>query len=221
MIRCILLDLDGILVNTWDLYVEAYIRALEPHLGRRLSLEELIRLRPNSELRLLQRGVGGADAQRAYGDFLRHYGSLHCTHFGGVYPGVREMLAALRSRRLSIGIVTGKSRAAWEITAAEADLGPFEVVVTDEDVLEAKPDPAGLTLALGRLAIPTGQAIYVGDSVIDAKAARAAGIRFAVALWPKAKAELGEFLSRVREVGVWVELPNPGSLVSALEERPS
>ena len=161
MIRCILLDLDGTLVNTWDLYVEAYIRALEPHLGRRLSLEELIRLRPNSELRLLQRGAGGTDAQRAYGDFLRHYGALHRSHFGGVYPGVCEMLAELRSRRLSIGIVTGKSRAAWEITAAETDLGPFDVVVTDEDVAEAKPDPAGLVLALDRLSVAAGQAVVL------------------------------------------------------------
>ena len=29
MIRCILFDLDGTLVDTWDLYVEAYIRTLD------------------------------------------------------------------------------------------------------------------------------------------------------------------------------------------------
>ena len=41
MIRCVLFDLDGTLVDTWNLYVEAYIRTLEPHYGRRLTLDEL------------------------------------------------------------------------------------------------------------------------------------------------------------------------------------
>jgi pyrophosphatase PpaX len=219
MIRCVLFDLDGTLVDTWNLYVEAYTRALEPYVGHRLTLEELISLRPTSELRLLRRGAAGADVQAAYGEFLRQYRSLHRTHFGGVYPGARELLEALRAMRIRVGIVTGKSRAAWEITAAEAGLGPFDVVVTDEDVAEAKPDPAGLALALDRLATPAGWAVYVGDSLVDAQAARAAGVRFAVALWPKAPTELDDFLAQVRKVGVWAELADPSSLVVALEER--
>jgi phosphoglycolate phosphatase-like HAD superfamily hydrolase len=219
MIRCVLFDLDGTLVDTWDLYVEAYIRALEPFVGRRLSLEELIRLRPNSELRLLRRALPGTDIQVTHREFLRQYWSLHRTHFGGVYPGTLELLGTLRARRFRVGIVTGKSRGAWEITAAMVNLGPFDLVVGDEDVVEGKPDPAGLVLALDRLGIPAGQAIYVGDSVIDAKAARAAGVRFAAALWPKAETELGEFLPLIREVGVRAELPEPGSLIEALEKH--
>ncbi len=219
MIRGVLFDLDGTLIDTWDLYVEAYIRSLEPFVGHRLTLEGLVRLRPNSELRLLRRATPGTDVRATHDEFLRQYRSLHRTHFGGVYPGVLDLLGALRAKGLRIGIVTGKSRGAWEITAAEANLGPFDVVVNDEDVAEAKPDPAGLVLALDQLEIGAGQAIYVGDSVTDAKAARAAAVRFAAALWPKAQAELPEFLGQVRVVGAWAELSEPGSLIAILEEH--
>jgi beta-phosphoglucomutase-like phosphatase (HAD superfamily) len=51
----ILFDLDGTLVDTWDLYIEAYSRALAPSLCRRPSLQELVALKPISELRLLRR----------------------------------------------------------------------------------------------------------------------------------------------------------------------
>jgi pyrophosphatase PpaX len=217
MIQCVLFDLDGTLVDTWDLYIEAYIRTLEPCFGRRLTLEELIALRPTSELRLLRRALAGSDVGPTHREFLRHYAALHLNQFGGVYPGARDMLGALRSTGLAVGIVTGKSRGAWEITKQVTDLGEFAVVVTDEDVAEPKPDPEGLVLALNRLRMPAGQAIYVGDSVGDAKAARAAGALFAAALWPKATHEIDKFLAQVHEVGVWAKLARPENLIPALD----
>ena len=217
MIRGVLFDLDGTLVDTWDLYVEAYIRTLEPHVGRRLTLDELIALRPTSELRLLQRALGPGEAVAAQREFLAHYRCLHSAHFGGVYPGVRQMLTTLRGLGLRLGIVTGKSRGAWEVTAKAADLGEFDVLVTDEEVVRAKPDAEGLSLALLRLERPAEATIYVGDSVVDAQAARAAGVRFAAALWPKAEAEVTPFLTQVRQVGTCAELTHPAGLVGLLK----
>jgi pyrophosphatase PpaX len=216
MIRGVLFDLDGTLIDTWDLYVEAYTRALEPHFKRRLSLEELVALRPTSERRLLSRALGAPELEAAHREFLRQYRELHPLLFGGVYPGVAEMLAALRGMGLHLGIVTGKSRPAWEITARHAALGSFQAVVTDEDVQEAKPSPEGLHLALVRLAIPPTEALYVGDSTGDARAASAAGLRFAAALWPKERREAEAFLGQVREIAEPLELPSPASLTAAL-----
>jgi HAD superfamily hydrolase (TIGR01549 family) len=84
------------------------------------------------------------------------------------------MLVALRAMGLHLGIVTGKSRGAWEITVRSTDLGEFDATVTDEDVVEAKPHPEGLVLALDLLGVSAAEAVYVGDSVGDARAARAA-----------------------------------------------
>jgi pyrophosphatase PpaX len=117
----------------------------------------------------------------------------------GRYDGVAEMLAALRSAGLRLGIVTGKGREAWEVTQAAAELGGFDVVVTDDDVHAAKPDPAGLLAAADALGIRPEQAVYVGDSTVDMKAGRAAGMRIGAALWPKtAPGEADGFLRRIQ-----------------------
>ncbi|HEX5832079.1 MAG TPA: HAD family hydrolase, partial [Gemmatimonadaceae bacterium] len=52
------------------------------------------------------------------------------------------------------------------------------VCAQDADVACFKPDPRGLLVALVRLGVPPGEAVYVGDrATVDADAARAAGMR--------------------------------------------
>ena len=218
-IRAVLFDLDGTLVNTWALYLESYLRTLEPYAGHRLSLDELRTLHPSSEVRALHSLVPADQVAAAHATLLEHYRALHDELFAGVYPGVVAMLDALRQKGLPLGIVTGKSRGAWAITRAQSGLGDFAVFVGDDDVAEAKPSPEGLCLALRRLDLPAGDALYVGDSLQDAVAARDAGVRFAAALWAKRPGDVPEFLRMVREVGVWAELAEPGSLLDVLNGR--
>jgi pyrophosphatase PpaX len=217
-VRTVLFDLDGTLVDTWALYLECFMRTLEPYLGRRLGMDELRTLHPSSEMRAFDRVVPADEIARAHATLMEHYRALHAELFGGVYPGVIPMLDALRGRGLTLGIVTGKSRAAWAITQEHSGLGPFAVFVGDDDVTEAKPSPEGLRLALRRLGVPAREALYVGDSVLDATAARDVGVRFAAALWAKRPGDVPDHLRRVREVGAWVELRQPDALVAVLEK---
>lgn len=179
----VLFDLDGTLIDTKRLYLECYRRAVEPRLARRPTDEELMALRPRSELRFLGALVPPTELEACLADFWKHYDALHPTHFGGVYDGVPELLTALRSAGHALGIVTGKSRRSWEITGPIAALGPFDVLVLDDDVAAAKPDPHGIRVALDRLDTPPARAVYVGDTVSDVLAARAAGVLPIAATW--------------------------------------
>ena len=63
-----------------------------------------------------------------------------------------------------------------------------------EDVPAFKPDPRGLLLALERLAVAPADAIYVGDTTIDAEAAANAGLRFvAVLTGPTTRADFAPY----------------------------
>lgn len=197
----VLFDLDGTLIHTKRLYVECYRQAVLPYVGRELTDEEILALRPRSETRFLRDVVGEARLEACMEDFYRAYEALHDTHFRGIYPGVPELLAALRRAGVPLGIVTGKSRRAWEITAARMALGSFDVLVFDDDVAEPKPDPRGLRLALERLGADPAGALYLGDSVSDVEAAAAAGVRPAAALWAKKAEEREAFVARVADWG--------------------
>lgn len=217
--RVVLFDLDGTLMNTWRLYLEAFRRALEPHFNRLLSDAEILLLQPTAERRLLQRVIEPSHFAACFDAFLSHYRALHDAMSDGLYPGVPEMLLDLRSRGCALGIVTGKSRAAWETTRLKTALEPFDVVVTDDDVGHPKPHPEGLQKALQALGVPAGEAWYLGDSVLDCQAARMAGISFGAVLWSKAPEEREEFIQAVQAIGARRCFDHPASVVEHLQER--
>jgi phosphoglycolate phosphatase len=98
-------------------------------------------------------------------------------------PGVRATVARLRARGLVLGIVSTKYRRRIEaILRREGLLAPFAAIVGGEDVAAHKPDPQSLNLAMARLRVTPDRALYVGDSVTDAEAARRAGLSFAAVL---------------------------------------
>lgn len=213
----ILFDLDGTLIDTYRLYLEAYRRALEPYLGYSPGIEEFIARRPSSERRFLAEWIGAQDAAECHAAMCRHYEELHGALCEGMYEGVREMLGALRAAGLPAGIVTGKGRRAWEVTAASIELGTFRTVVTDDDVAEPKPHPEGLLSAAADLELEPSAILYVGDSLADLEAGRRAGMRTGAALWPKTDpSDRAWFMAEApRQRPDWV-FERPGDVTRAL-----
>jgi len=187
--RAVLFDLDGTLVNTFHLYMECFRRTLEPRFNRRLSDAEILSLNPHAEQRLLLEIIPETDFTSYFERFLTYYATLHEGLFGGPYDGVLDMLQTLRAQDYLLGVVSGKSRDAWRITAtrmeAEGFEDLFEVVLTDDDVQAPKPSPEGLLAALDALEVLPPQAVFIGDSLLDHQAAQAAGIPFGAALWSR------------------------------------
>ena len=195
----VLFDVDGTLIDSYRLYLESYRRALEPVLGHRPSDAELIALRPSSERAFLVEVAGPEAADACHEDFCRHYEALHATFGDGPYEGVREMLAALRSAGIPLGVVTGKGRRAWEVTTRAIDLGDFRVVVTEDEMESPKPHPGGLLAGAAGLGVEPGAAVYVGDTLADLEAGRRAGMAVAAALWAKTDPrDLERFLQQIR-----------------------
>ena len=181
----VLFDLDGTLVDSYRLYLESYRRAVEPVIGRRPSIEEIAARAASAERHFLLEWIGEERLDECHEALCRHYAELHGALGEGPYEGVREMLTGLGSAGLLLGIVTGKGRRLWEVTEPTLPADLFSVVVTEDDVARPKPDPEGLIAAARRLSVPPARIAYVGDSIADLKAARAAGMRVAAALWAK------------------------------------
>jgi phosphoglycolate phosphatase/pyrophosphatase PpaX len=218
--RALIFDVDGTLIDTWHLYLEAYRRALAPFLDRSPSDEEIIARQPGSERHFLASWVGAEQVDACHERMREEYAALHATHGEGLYEGVHEMLAALRSAGLTLGVVTGKGRVAWEVTDRELALGDFATVVTDDDVEQPKPDPGGLLAAAEALGIAAADAVYVGDSVSDMRAGRAAGMRIAAVLWPKtAPGEREAFLEQIRDLAPEWTFDRPADLTRAFAAR--
>lgn len=180
-----------------------------------MSDEELLALKPRSETRLLGLQVDAASLAACLEAFYGYYEALHDTLFEGVYDGVRGMLDAIRAAGCRTGIVTGKSRRAWEITVARAPLGAFDVLVFDDDVDAPKPDPCGIRLAVQGLGVSPQRALYVGDSIGDVRAASAAGVTPGAILWSKRDDECAGFADRAEAEGATI-FATPAALTRAV-----
>lgn len=195
----VLFDLDGTLIDTKSLYLDAYRQAVEPYVRKELTREDIMALRPTSELAFLRAIVHEDEFAACLEGFYAAYERLHSERFHGVYDGVAGLLTGIRAAGIPLGLVTGKSRRSWEITRVVAgSLGPFDVLVFDDDVRAPKPDPHGLELAVDALGVEPGRALYVGDTLSDMEAARTAGLRPIAALWAFGDERRTRHLERVR-----------------------
>ncbi|HEY7269601.1 MAG TPA: HAD family hydrolase [Dehalococcoidia bacterium] len=100
-----------------------------------------------------------------------------------MYPNTEKVVSELRALGLKTGIVSQKLRyRIEEVLERDGIAGCFDVLVGGGDVSAFKPDPEGILTALERAGLAPAEAIYAGDTVIDAQAAANAGVGFVAVL---------------------------------------
>ena len=92
-------------------------------------------------------------------------------------PGVRELLAALRSRKIPCAIGSSTERANLDLPLDLMGLRDFfRVIVSGEEVVHGKPDPSVFLLAAERLGLAPAECVVIEDALVGIEAARQAGM---------------------------------------------
>ncbi len=179
--RSVVFDFDYTLADSSGGVIECVNYALGS-LGLPAGDPDLIRGMIGVSLPETYRELSGDRDGRRYTEFERHFverGDLVMLEGIHLFDSVKPTVKTLLSAGLSLGIVSTKYRRRIEAVLAREGLSDaFTVIVGGEDVTAHKPDPTSLNAALARLGRIPGDVLYIGDSVVDAETARAAGVPF-------------------------------------------
>jgi phosphoglycolate phosphatase len=186
--KAVLFDLDGTLVETAPEIADAVNDTLRHfhlpevsqtqvdgwigHGTRELLILALAHLKGQS----LQTVREGEDLRQALPVFDGHYQN-RCGTRSQLYPHVSETLIALRNKACRLAVVTNKeARYTQEVLRAHALQDHFDAVISGDTYPTKKPNPAAVQTLLSQWQLTPQDALFVGDSSIDAATARNAGM---------------------------------------------
>ena len=181
----VLIDVDGTLVDSVpDLAycVDEMMKQLDMPTHGEDKVREWV---GNGVERLTRRALIGQlngepdDAlfEKAYPIFLDLYAE-NTSKRSELYPGVKEGVAYLKAAGYKLGCVTNKAEQ-FTVPLLK-DLGiydNFEIVICGDTLAKKKPDPLPLLHAAEFFGVKPENAMMLGDSMSDVKAARAAGFQ--------------------------------------------
>lgn len=182
-IRAVLIDLDGTLLDTApDLAAAANRMLAELGLPRR-DPQIIATYIGKGIAMLVRRALAGSlagDADEAlYASALPIFERYYAEESGRrakPYPGAREGIERLRALDLRLGCVTNKTeRFTCELLERTRFDTLFDLAVCGDTVTRKKPDPMPLIFACERFGVSPIEALFIGDSLHDVSAARAAG----------------------------------------------
>jgi HAD superfamily phosphatase len=188
--QVIIFDMDGVLVDVSESYRETIVKTVEHFTGRRITRESIQDYKNaggwNNDWALSQKICADLGVEVQYQAIVDHFNDLFLKqgmiHRERWLPknGFFENLCG----RFDLAIFTGRNQEEVGVTLRrEACHDRFCMIVSSDDVVNGKPDPEGLLKIAAQH--PGKQLLYVGDTVDDARSARAANVPFLGVVGPE------------------------------------
>lgn len=172
----ILFDLDGTILNTRNLINRSFVYTFEhfrpDHV---ITDEELDSFFGPSLKQTFSRYSDDPEEIEQMIQFYREFNvSIH-DEMVSAFPGAKALIKTLHRKKYKLGIVSSKKKDLVEHGLELFGLlDKFSIVIGEEEVKVAKPDPEGIRMAMA--ALDSKKALYIGDGVSDIEAGKNAGI---------------------------------------------
>lgn len=174
LIKAVLFDFDGTLIDTNKLILETFKYTLKKHLNICPDDSELVQYFGEPLATTLKRY--DEKNYEALLETYHGYNKLMHDKLVEKIDGAEETLRALKDMGMRVGVVTSKRKVVLELGMKLVGLNNImDVIITPEDTKKHKPDGEPIEKACEKLGISTSEVIYVGDSHYDIQCGKNAG----------------------------------------------
>lgn len=183
MVKLVAFDLDGTIGDTIPMCLKAFKMAVEPHIGYKLSDEDVFQTFGLDEEGMIKHFVDNTNLEAVINDFYFIYQKMHflCPQ---PFAGMPELIKELRDKSVPVVLITGKGKKSCEITLQQFELdGYFDRLETGSSLRNRKCEAMRSLLADYNL--KPDEMVYIGDTVSDISCCRFVGVRCLSAAWAK------------------------------------
>lgn len=173
MIKAILFDLDGTLLDSPKIIMEGYKEAIRKHVsGYNLTESETTAVLGMTLSIAFDRHKENDEHLNEMIDTFREVTNRLTKQGLMFYDNAEEVINYLKAKGYLVGIVTSKNRkiVLENLESVGFDVNIFDCLVTSNDTVLHKPNPDPIIYALEQLNVNSDEAIYIGDHENDIKA---------------------------------------------------
>ena len=193
----VIFDCDGVMFDTTKANTAYYNHILE-HFGKPAMTPDQFDYTHMHTVDEALAHLFDEETERAAAFAFRSQMSyLPFLQFMKIEPDLISLLTFLRPK-VRTAIATNRSDTMQRVLHSNGLAEAFDLVVTALDVVKPKPYPDQLNKILSHFKLKPEQAVYIGDSELDAAAAAAAGVPFAA--FANRKLDAQYHISRLRQV---------------------
>ena len=183
--KAIIFDMDGTVLDTLDELTHSLGVIFDKHQLPKLEAKRVRDCLGYGYTGLIDRAAPDADPRlkaKLVDEFRTYYGA-HCQGNTFPYPGICDLLKALRDAGYKTCIVSNKGQAAVTELHDECFKNLVDFSLGETPEYRKKPAPDMVWEALKRLGTAKEDAVYIGDSEVDRLTAQNAGLASVLVTW--------------------------------------
>ena len=186
MIKGIIFDLDGTLLNTVDDIKNSLNYVLKENNFPICTLEQVKKSLGYGSLSLIKDSVPTNTSDilinKVYNEYVDYY-TKNNNDLTRPYEDIMTLLKLLIANKYLLAITSNKMQEAVTELNENTFEGLIDVAIGERKTLKLKPDPEMLILALEELGLKPDEVIYVGDTEVDLLTAKNASLKSVAVTW--------------------------------------
>ncbi len=210
-----LFDLDGTLLNTLDDLADSVNIVMRQEGCRQKTKEEIREFIGDGAKMLMKRSLPPGTSETEILRCLTKFREVYLENMRNKtrpYEGIPELLKKLKTMRVKVGVVSNKPDEATKEMCRQYFGDHIDVAIGDNLDRKKKPEPDNVLEALKQLGSDKNKTLYVGDSDVDVKTAKNAGLACAGVTWGYRSRET------LQEAGAEHIVDEPQQLIRLLKE---